>query len=184
VTAVTPGQAAYEAAVRVMLDGEPDTSGEGPDFAWNAIGNHERRSWEAAAQAVAAPLERELAALRELLDEIGVMAANAPEDGDSYGLLEEIAMRIAAAGVPDTTPIDEWPDPENPVTGRTPGDVIWVTPGDGTPIGGLLAHVGIRPNPAPEQEREDAEAGQCPLCEAPLNRDGSCSRSCAGVGDG
>lgn len=49
--------------------------------------------------------------LRELLDEIGVMAANAPEDGDSFGLLETIAMRIAAASVPDTTPIDEWPDP-------------------------------------------------------------------------
>jgi hypothetical protein len=29
-----------------------------------------------------------------------------------------------------------------------------------------------------------AGVGQCPLCEAPLNRDGSCSRSCAGVGDG
>jgi len=27
-------------------------------------------------------------------------------------------------------------------------------------------------------------SGSCPLCEAPLNRDGSCSRSCAGVGDG
>lgn len=36
--------------------------------------------------------------LRELLDEIGVMAANAPEDGDSFGVLEEIAMRIAAFG--------------------------------------------------------------------------------------
>jgi hypothetical protein len=60
---------------------------------------------------------------RELLDEIGVMAANAPEDEDSFGLLEEIAMRIAAVDVPDTTPIDEWPDPESPVTGRTPGAV-------------------------------------------------------------
>lgn len=37
----------------------------------------------------------EIERLRELLDEIGVMAANAPEDGDSFGLLEEIAMRIA-----------------------------------------------------------------------------------------
>lgn len=61
--------------------------------------------------------------LRELLDEIGVMAANAPEDEDSFGVLEQIAMRIAAMDVPDTTPIDEWPDPENPVTGRTPGGV-------------------------------------------------------------
>jgi hypothetical protein len=58
---------------------------------------------------------------RKLLDEIGVTAANAPEDGDSFGLLEEIAMRIAAAGVPDSTPIGERPDPDNPVTGRTPG---------------------------------------------------------------
>jgi len=42
--------------------------------------------------------------LRDLLDEIGVMAANAPEDGDSFGVLEEIAMRVAAASVPDATP--------------------------------------------------------------------------------
>jgi hypothetical protein len=47
--------------------------------------------------------------LRELLDEIGVMAANAPEGGDSFGLLEDIAMRIAAVGVPDSTSPDEWP---------------------------------------------------------------------------
>ena len=74
----------------------------------------------------AAPDERapEPAALRELLDEIGTMAANAPEDGDSFGLLETIAMRIAAVDVPDSTPIDEWPDPENPVTGRTPGPAL------------------------------------------------------------
>jgi len=58
---------------------------------------------------------------RELLDEIGVMAANAPEEGDSFGLLEEIAMMIAAADVPDTTPIGEWPDPGSPSAGRTPG---------------------------------------------------------------
>ena len=43
----------------------------------------------------------EIERLRELLDEIGVMAANAPEDGDSFGLLEEIAMRIASRDVPD-----------------------------------------------------------------------------------
>jgi hypothetical protein len=42
--------------------------------------------------------------LRELLDEIGVMAANAPEDGDSFGVLEEIAMRIGAADMPDPAP--------------------------------------------------------------------------------
>lgn len=40
---------------------------------------------------------------RELLDDIGVMAANAPEDGDSFGLLEQIAMQIAAVDIPDST---------------------------------------------------------------------------------
>lgn len=45
----------------------------------------------------------ELAALRELLGEIGTMAANAPEDGDSFGLLEEIAMMAAGFGVPEET---------------------------------------------------------------------------------
>lgn len=75
----------------------------------------------AAAHGRVAELEGELAALRGLLDEIGVMAANAPEDGDSFGLLEQIAMRIAAIDVPDTTPLGEWPDPGNPVTGRTAG---------------------------------------------------------------
>jgi hypothetical protein len=49
-------------------------------------------------------------ALRELLDEIGVMAANAPEDGDSFGLLEEITMLIVAAGVPDSTAPGTCPD--------------------------------------------------------------------------
>lgn len=63
----------------------------------------------------------ELAALRELLDEIGVMAANAPEDGDSFAVLEEIAMRIAAADVLDSAPPECRPGPENPVAGRTPG---------------------------------------------------------------
>lgn len=40
-----------------------------------------------------------------------------------------------------------------------PGDVL-VTPGDGTPIGGLLAHVGVEPKPAPEltHTREDVIA--------------------------
>ena len=38
--------------------------------------------------------------LRELLDEIGTLAANAPED-DAFAVCEDIAMRIAAHGVPD-----------------------------------------------------------------------------------
>jgi hypothetical protein len=75
----------------------------------------------AAAHGRITELEVERDKHRELLDEVGVLAANAPEDGDSFGLLEQIAMRIAAVDVPDTTPIDEWPAPENPVTGRTPG---------------------------------------------------------------
>lgn len=50
--------------------------------------------------------------LRELLDQVGVLAANAPEDDGSFAVCEQIAMRIAAAGVPDTTPIDEWPAPD------------------------------------------------------------------------
>ena len=37
--------------------------------------------------------------LRELLDEIGTLAANAPED-DAFAVCEDIAMRIAATGVP------------------------------------------------------------------------------------
>jgi hypothetical protein len=44
-------------------------------------------------------LQDQLAKIRELLDEIGVMAANAPEDGDSFAVCEEITMRIAAAEV-------------------------------------------------------------------------------------
>jgi hypothetical protein len=44
---------------------------------------------------------------RELLDEVGVMAANAPEDGDCFAVCEEIAMRAAAAGVPDAEPAAE-----------------------------------------------------------------------------
>jgi hypothetical protein len=60
--------------------------------------------------------------LRNLLDEIGVMAANAPEDGDSFGVLEQIAMRIAAAGVPDSSPngvtgTSSFPSPEDDLSG-------------------------------------------------------------------
>lgn len=59
------------------------------------------RAETAAIMAAAANTARELAEARELLGEIGVLAANAPEDGDSFGLLEEIAMRIAAMDVED-----------------------------------------------------------------------------------
>jgi len=45
---------------------------------------------------------RLLGEARELLNDIGVMAANAPGDGDSFAVCEEIAMRVAAAGVPDS----------------------------------------------------------------------------------
>jgi hypothetical protein len=109
----TPGYVAYV----TMAERPTNITAE----SWRLIDENERADWEAVAQAVRDPLEREIADLRALLDGIGVMAANAPEDGDSFGLLEEIAMRVAAAGVPDSTPAGEWPDPENPVTGRTPG---------------------------------------------------------------
>jgi hypothetical protein len=39
--------------------------------------------------------------LRELLDDIGTLAANAPEDGDCLAVLEDITMRIAAHGIPE-----------------------------------------------------------------------------------
>jgi hypothetical protein len=78
-----------------------------------------------AAQAVAAPLEREIADLRALLDGIGVMAANAPEDGDSFGLLEQIAMRVAAAGASLANWARALAGPEGceEVTGRTLGEL-------------------------------------------------------------
>jgi hypothetical protein len=109
VSAATPGQAACDAFYGYF---GTDSSSAVPE-----IDEQHRPAWEAAAQAVLKTGVCPHGDLRELLDEIGVMAANAPEDGDSFGLLEEIAMRIAAVGIPD----DEWPDPENPVTGRTPG---------------------------------------------------------------
>lgn len=100
------------------------------DYPYSDLDEETRHAVEAgAAAAGAAAIARlnqpavtaERDELRELLDEIGVLAANAPEDGDSFGLLEVIAMRIAAIGVPEREPLDEWPDPDNPVTGRTPG---------------------------------------------------------------
>lgn len=41
---------------------------------------------------------------RDLLDEIGTLAANAPEDGDSFAVLEQIAMMVAAVDVQDSAP--------------------------------------------------------------------------------
>lgn len=59
--------------------------GPGPDD------RHCPRYWE---------LSAEITKLRELLDEVGTLAANAPED-DAFSVCEDIAMRIAAHGVPD-----------------------------------------------------------------------------------
>lgn len=84
-----PDDDAFWAWMDAYVDEPHNASYEVPDM---------QRAYEAGQAA------SELAALRELLDEIGVMAANAPEDGDSFGLLEEIAMRVAAAGVPDSPP--------------------------------------------------------------------------------
>lgn len=91
---------------------EPQPAPEVPDLAVPTL---------ATAMREANRLSARLVALRELLDDIGVMAANATEDGDSFGLLEQIAFLVAAVDMPDSTPLDDWPDPENPVTGRTPG---------------------------------------------------------------
>lgn len=48
--------------------------------------------------------------LRAELDDIGTICANAPEDGDSFGLLEELAMRIAAFGTVDEPRDGRHPD--------------------------------------------------------------------------
>jgi hypothetical protein len=103
---MTPGQAAYEA-----WRGDDVASALVPP--WAGVGDGDRARWQTGAQAVLkagtcphGDLTAERDELRELLDDIGVTAANAPEDGDSFGLLEQIAMRIAAADVP----IEEWPD--------------------------------------------------------------------------
>jgi hypothetical protein len=74
---------------------EPGAPAPFLDIAWRPA--DERREKVTAAGA-------ELARLREVLEEVGVMAANAPEDGDCFAVCEEIAMRIAAHGVPGTAP--------------------------------------------------------------------------------
>lgn len=57
----------------------------------NADDRYCARYWE---------LSAEVDRLRELLDEVGTLAANAPED-DAFAVCEDIAMRIAAIDVPD-----------------------------------------------------------------------------------
>lgn len=105
------GKANYEGYHAAMPGASPVPFGELP-YA-------ERRRWDAGADAVElwlaeAPVDEDapgnepnlaqVAAerdrLRVLLDEIGVLAANAPED-DAFSVCEDIAMRIAAADVPD-----------------------------------------------------------------------------------
>lgn len=83
--------------------------GEPLGACWEAAYQAAREHWTRQAAPELAALAQEsirLAAanrmLRELLGEVGVMAANAPEDGDSFAVCEEIAMRVAAAGVPDS----------------------------------------------------------------------------------
>jgi hypothetical protein len=86
-----PGQAACDAFYGYF---GTDSSSAVPE-----IDEQHRPAWEAAAQAVLKTGVCPHGDLRELLDEIGVMAANAPEDGDSFAVLMEIAMRIAAHDV-------------------------------------------------------------------------------------
>lgn len=112
----TSGQAAhrvhYQAVANGHLGTRPvpyDELGPLGECAWEDIGRAaqpapelaalRKRLGEAAALHLLAAAERDQ--LRRLLDEIGVMAANAPEDGDSFAVCEQIAMMAAGAGVPD-----------------------------------------------------------------------------------
>jgi hypothetical protein len=117
VSAATPGQAAHRRWHQVRF---PESANGFFAAEWQALGDRAKAAWEAVAIESGAP---ELAALRDLLDEIGVMAANAPEYGNSFGVLEEIAMRIAAAGggividiapapgaLLNGIPLDDYPD--------------------------------------------------------------------------
>jgi hypothetical protein len=106
------GQAAYEALTRSVAARCPKIPfapwGRLDDYAPDDPAMERRADWEAAAQAVLDAQQRQPAPgadrYRGLLDEIGVMAANAPEDGDSFAVLERIAMMAAAADVPDSAP--------------------------------------------------------------------------------
>ncbi len=100
----TPGQAARAV---FLAEADRTTADWMPATPWEKLPPWLRGKWEAIAQAAidasayVSQLEHDTAASAQLLDEIGVLAANAPEDGDSFAVLEEITMRIAAHGIPD-----------------------------------------------------------------------------------
>jgi len=113
--------------VNLITDDERELPDYGPDpqpapraTAWRLLDEARADRDDYAARLRAADqswtrLSLERDSLRDLLDEIGVLAANASEDGDPHGLLEEIAMRIAAHGVPGTEPSREHLDAALPV---------------------------------------------------------------------
>ena len=68
---------------------------------WVTIEWNGEDSAQPALDASTAGMAAERGNLRGLLDDIGVLAANAPEDGDSFSVLEEIVMRVASAGIPE-----------------------------------------------------------------------------------
>jgi hypothetical protein len=49
-------------------------------------------------------LRAQAARYRDRLTQVGTLAANADEDGDLFGLLQDIAMKVAAVDVPDSAP--------------------------------------------------------------------------------
>lgn len=116
-TGVTAGQAAYEAAVRVMLDGDTEAGrvpDEGPDYAWDAIGRLERDSWEAAAQAaIAAQQPQPAPGDTEAAFASGVRVRTVPctasgHDGDhlqvrtnGHWVCGRLLASLLADGVPD-----------------------------------------------------------------------------------
>jgi hypothetical protein len=105
---MTPGQAAYEAAVRVMLDGDtaagrvPD---DGPDFAWDAIGSLERASWKAAATAGARDLRDAMAGLATEMHAKAdrIAASGAAVTTGRARVLHEYAARIRQALGPEAS---------------------------------------------------------------------------------
>ena len=101
--------AAFNSAVREVTPGErahrrwlearwPDMTPQAIAKDWEVASDRAKAAWAA----VAGQPGPELAGLRRLLGEIGALAASANGGGEPYWrVVEEIAMRVAAAGIPD-----------------------------------------------------------------------------------
>jgi hypothetical protein len=93
---ITPGQRAHR---RWHETRWPDSTPGAVAGEWEILSARAAAAWEAAAIEGSAP---ELAGLRRLLGEISALAASAIEGGEPYWrVVEEIAARVAAAGIPD-----------------------------------------------------------------------------------